>query len=45
MITRPSYGDVAAEFGDIGNRAGYNRYMNYQFFDDELSPLIAFINA
>lgn len=45
VITRPSYGDVAAEFGDIGNRAGYNRYMNYQFFDDELSPLIAFINA
>lgn len=45
LITRPSYGDVAAEFGEIGNRAGYNRYMNYQFYDDELRPLIAFMKA
>lgn len=31
-LTKPTYTQVKNEFGDIGNKAGYNRYMDEQKF-------------
>lgn len=34
-ITRPTYTQVKNEFGDIGSKTGYNRYLNEQAFTKE----------
>ncbi len=40
LISRPTFSQMVQEFGDIGNRAGFHRYMAYEFFDHELQPLV-----
>lgn len=39
LITKPTFREVANEFGDIGNKAGYNNYMRYQFTEEELTSI------
>lgn len=39
LITKPTFREVANEFGDIGNKAGYNSYMKYQFSEEELTSI------
>lgn len=34
-LDKPTYTQVKQEFGDIGNKSGYNRYMNHYIFTDE----------
>lgn len=34
-LDKPTYTQVKQEFGDIGNKSGYNRYMNQYIFTDE----------
>lgn len=34
-ITKPTYKQVAEEFGDIGHKSGYNKYMNGQLYSYE----------
>lgn len=34
-ITKPTYTQVKNEFGDIGSKTGYNRYLNEQMFSRE----------
>ena len=34
-MTRPTYTQVKNEFGDIGSKTGYNRYLNEQAFTKE----------
>lgn len=38
LITKPTFGQMVEEFGDIGNRSGFHRYMAFDFFDTELQP-------
>lgn len=46
LITKPTFQAVVDEFGDIGNRSGYNKYMseNYRFTDDEITGAKAQLN-
>ena len=39
LISKPTFTAVKKEFGDIGNRSGYNKYMNdkYNFSEDEIT--------
>lgn len=41
-LIKPTFSQVEAEFGKIGNRSGYNKYMNdgYSFSDDEFSGAV-----
>lgn len=41
-LVKPTFSQVEAEFGKIGNRSGYNKYMNdrYSFSDKELSGAV-----
>ena len=39
LIRRPTHAQMVAEFGAIGDKAGYSRYMNYEFFDYELETV------
>lgn len=39
LISRPTYSQMVEEFGDIGNRSGFHRYLGYDYFDSELQPL------
>lgn len=40
-LDKPSYTQVRNEFGDIGNKSGFNRYMNqYVFTDEEIEGAI-----
>jgi hypothetical protein len=41
LITRPSSREVENEFGDIGDKSGYNHYMRYKFTNEELTPIIS----
>ncbi|WP_276908971.1 hypothetical protein [Hallella colorans] len=34
-LTRPTYTQVKNEFGDIGSKTGYNRYLNENMFTDK----------
>lgn len=40
-ITKPTYTEVLEEFGNIGNKSGFNKYMNYIFKEEELNPIIS----
>lgn len=39
LINKPTFAAVEKEFGDIGNRSGYNKYMSdqYNFTEDEVA--------
>jgi hypothetical protein len=39
VITRPTFSEVRNEFGNIGNKSGYNKYMQ-SFNDEELEPIM-----
>lgn len=45
VMTKPTFKQVQDEFGDIGNRQGYNKYMNenYSFTVEEVEPIITII--
>ena len=34
-LTRPTYTQVKNEFGDIGSKTGYNKYLNENMFTKE----------
>lgn len=38
-ILKPNFGMVEKEFGDIGNRSGYNKYLNYLLTVDEINSM------
>jgi hypothetical protein len=40
LITKPTYTEIVNEFGNIGNKSGYNKYMRYKFTDEELAPIM-----
>lgn len=40
-ITKPTYTEVLEEFGNIGNKSGFNKYRNYIFKEEELNPIIS----
>jgi hypothetical protein len=37
---QPTYSLMVKEFGDIGTRSGYYRYLAYQFFDSEMEAVL-----
>lgn len=39
-ITKPQYSQVASEFGDIGHRSGYDKYMAIRFADIEINGMM-----
>ena len=39
-ITKPQYSQVASEFGDIGHRSGYDKYMAIRFADIEIKGMM-----
>ena len=39
-ITKPQYSQVASEFGDIGHRSGYDKYMAIRFADIEIKGIM-----
>lgn len=44
-LTKPTYTQVKNEFGDIGSKTGYNRYLNEQMFTkEELEGAISSLN-
>ena len=45
LIVRPTYAQMKAEFGDIGAKSGFNKYMNSESFtEDEKTPIRSFLN-
>lgn len=42
VILKPTYTEIKNEFGDIGNKSGFNSYMNnkFRFPVDELTPIM-----
>ncbi len=47
IMTKPTYTEVYNEFGDIGHRSGYNKYMDggNRFTEDEINGMIANITS
>ena len=44
-LTKPTYTQVKNEFGDIGCKTGYNRYLNEKMFtNEELEGAISSLN-
>ena len=44
-MTKPTYAQVAREFGDIGSKTGFNRYMDKNLFTDgEVEGVIESLN-
>ena len=45
LTTKPTFKQVAGEFEGIGNRSGYDKYMNenYNYRIDELNSVISFL--
>ena len=40
LMEKPTFTQVMDEFGDIGNKSGYNKYVAYRFDSDEKKPIV-----
>ena len=40
LITKPTFTAIQEQFGNVGSKSNFNKYMNYQFNEEEEGPIM-----